>query len=67
MLNGLPEIPVVRVAVLAAISAGLIVVPAAATASAGPTTTEARGCPIAAAATPEHLHGVELFRPAGCF
>ncbi len=67
MLNGLPEIPLMRMAALAAVSAGLIVGTAAAIAPAGTTTTEARGCIMAASVTAEHVHGTELFRPAGCF
>lgn len=66
MLNGLPEFPAMRIAALAAVSAGLIVGAAAAVAPAG-TTNEARGCVMAASVTAEHIHGVELFRPAGCF
>jgi len=66
MLNGLPEIPVMRVAALAAVSAGLIVGTAVAIAPAG-TTTEARGCVMAAQVTADHIHGAELFRPARCF
>lgn len=67
MLNGLPEIPVMRIAALAAVSAGLIVGTAAATAPAGTTTSEARGCVMVAQVTAEHTNATELFRPAGCF
>jgi len=67
MLNGLSEIPAIRIAALAAVSAGLIVGTAVAVAPAGTTTTEARGCNMAATVTAEHTHGTELFRAAGCF
>lgn len=67
MLNGLPEIPVVRIAALAAVSAGLIAGTALATAPAGSTTTQARGCVMAVQVTGEHSHSAELFRAGGCF
>jgi len=68
MLNGLPEIPVARIAALAAISAGLIAGTAVAAAPAGSTTDQARGgCHVAAVVTGQHIASAELFRAAGCF
>ncbi|MEY9962420.1 hypothetical protein ABIA33_000446 [Streptacidiphilus sp. MAP12-16] len=66
MLNGLPEISVMRIAALAAVSAGLIVGTAVATAPASTTTPEARGCVVAVPVAAAHVHAADLFRPAGC-